>query len=97
MLPNSTASSLVTSSPLSVLDPSSPALRRLIREHLLERSDGMPPASLAAFIAGWSSALELLRRSDAIRPWVTPELHRWVGTLLDAIEAASAAELADED
>lgn len=75
---------------------SSPALRRLVREHLLERSDGLPPASLAAFIAGFGSALQLLRRSHASLPWVSPQAHAWVAELLDAVELASAAELEDE-
>jgi hypothetical protein len=75
---------------------SSPALRRLVREHLLERSDGMPPASLAAFIAGWGSALQLLRRGHAELPWVSAHEQQWIGDLLDAVEQASQAELEDE-
>jgi hypothetical protein len=75
---------------------SSPALRRLVREHLLERSEGLPPASLAAFVAGWGSALQLLRRGHAELPWVSPQEQRWIGELLDAIEEASQAELDDE-
>jgi hypothetical protein len=74
----------------------SPALRRLVREHLLERSEGLPPASLAAFIAGWGSALQLLRRSHAALPWVSPQEQRAIGELLDAVEAATEAELEDE-
>lgn len=81
---------------MSSSKPSSPALRRLVREHLLERSDGLPPASLAAFIAGWGSALQLLRRSHAELPWVSAQEHRWIGDLIDAVEAASQAELEDE-
>ncbi|MCX4247211.1 hypothetical protein [Paraliomyxa miuraensis] len=75
---------------------SSPALRRLVREHLLERSEGLSPASLAAFIAGWGSALQLLRRSHAELPWVSPQEHRWIGDLLDAVEDATHRELEDE-
>lgn len=56
----------------------------------------MPPASLAAFISGWGSALELLRRSHAELPWVSTQEHRWIGRLIDAVEDASKAELADE-
>lgn len=77
-------------------NPSSPALRRLVREHLLERSEGLPPPSLAAFIAGWGSALQLLRRSHAELPWVSSREHQWIGDLLDAVEQASQAELEDE-
>lgn len=76
---------------------SSPALRRLVREHLLERSEGLPPASLAAFIAGWGSALQLLRRSHAELPWVSPQEQRSIGELLDAVEDASQAELDDDE
>jgi hypothetical protein len=76
---------------------SSPALRRLVREHLLERSEGLPPASLAAFIAGWGNALQLLRRSHAELPWVSPQEHRWISELLDAVEEASRVELDDDE
>ncbi len=75
---------------------SSPALRRLVREHLLERSEGMPPASLAAFIAGWGSALQLLRRSHVELPWVSTREQQWIGDLIDTVEEASRAELEDE-
>lgn len=56
----------------------------------------MPPASLAAFISGWGSALELLRRSHAELPWISAQEHRWIGDLLDAVEEASRVELDDE-
>jgi len=56
----------------------------------------MPPASLAAFIAGWGSALQLLRRSHAALPWVSLQEHRSIAELLDAVEDATEAEL-DED
>lgn len=78
------------------MDHPSPALRRLVRQHLLERSDGMPPSSLAAFVSGWGSALDLLRRSQATLPWISATQHQWIGDLLDAVEAASRAELDDE-
>jgi len=96
--PDATLLARVTSLALSSSSSksSSPALRRLVRHHLLERSEGLPPASLAAFISGWGSALELLRRSHAELPWVSPQEHRWIGELLDAVEAASEAELDDE-
>ena len=84
--------SLVPSSPSSTLH----ALRRLVHEHLLERTEGMPPASLAAFIAGWGSALDLLRRSDVELPWVSAERHRWIGELIDAVQEATRQELDDE-
>jgi hypothetical protein len=76
--------------------PSPPALRRLVHEHLLVRSEGLPPASLAAFIAGWGSALQLLRRGHAELPWVSAQQQRWVGDLIDAVEDAAKAELEDE-
>jgi hypothetical protein len=72
---------------------SSSALRRLVREHLLGRSEGLPPASLAAFISGWGSALQLLRRAHAELPWVSPQQQRWVGELIDAVEDATQGEL----
>lgn len=55
----------------------------------------MPSASLAAFIAGWGSALDLLRRSQAELPWVSPERYQWIAELIDAVEEASRAELDD--
>lgn len=86
----------VTPPPLSTPKPPLPALRRLVREHLLERSDGMSPAALAAFVSGWGSALDLMRRSHAALPWVSAEQQRWIGDLLDAVQAASKAELDDQ-
>ncbi len=56
----------------------------------------MPPASLAAFVAGWGSALQLLRRSHAELPWVSVQEQQWIGDLIDAVEDATTAELDDE-
>ncbi|MEX1363964.1 MAG: hypothetical protein AB1Z98_12615 [Nannocystaceae bacterium] len=81
---------------VSPVDSSSPALRRLVREHLLVRSEGMSPASLAAFIAGFGSALDLLRRSQAELPWVSPERYRSVVELIDAVQDAARDELDDD-
>lgn len=75
----------------------SPALRRLVHEHLIGKSEGMPAASLAAFVLGWGSAFELMRRSQAMMPWISAQQHQWVNELLDAIEVASRVELDAED
>lgn len=65
------------------LPPGPDPLRRLVHEHLIERSEGMPAASLAAFIAGWGSAIDLLRRGNANLPWVGPQQQQWIQQLLD--------------
>ncbi|MCA9709653.1 MAG: hypothetical protein KDK70_27695 [Myxococcales bacterium] len=81
---------------MSTPKPSSSDLRRLVREHLLDRSEGLPPPALAAFVSGWGSALELLRRSHAALPWISAQQHQWIAALLDAVEEAARVELDDD-
>ncbi|MBK6919657.1 MAG: hypothetical protein IPH07_19845 [Deltaproteobacteria bacterium] len=75
------------------LDP----LALLVRELLLSRSEGLAPAQLAAFIQGWTSALELLARTDLTVPEVEPVVHAAVATLVGRVEAASREVLSEDE
>ena len=46
---------------------------RLVRQRLIERTDGLENRSLAAFVDGWSSLLELVERPDLLLPDVSDE------------------------
>ena len=46
----------------------------IIRELLLERTEGLEPPRLAAFIDGWGSLLRLLERSALLLPGAPEEL-----------------------
>ena len=61
------------------LDP----LDDIVRELLLERTDGLEAPSLAAFIDGWGSLLRLLDRTTLLLPGAPDEL-------VDAFEQAVA-------
>jgi len=52
------------------LDP----LDEIVRELLLERTDGLEAPSLAAFIDGWGSLLRLLDRTSLLIPGAPEEL-----------------------
>lgn len=44
------------------------SLERLVQQLLLDRTDGLPPHALAAFIDGWGSLLRVLDRADLVFP-----------------------------
>jgi len=48
--------------------PTTDALELLVRELLMARTEGLPAPALAAFVSGWTSVLELLRRTDLTMP-----------------------------
>ncbi len=57
----------------------------------------MAASEVAAYLSGWSNALELVRRTDLTMPTASSELHRAMAAAVRAIEAATASVLADED
>jgi hypothetical protein len=68
-----------------------------VEQLLLGRLDGLDAARVAAFVSGWSSALELVRRTDLTLPRAPKELEEAIAKLVSAIEAAQRAALADPD
>lgn len=70
----------------------------LVQELLLARTDGLAPSELAAFVDGWTSLLELLRRTDLTLPAATDETRAGIEALVDAVKTAQSRVLeADAD
>jgi hypothetical protein len=49
----------------------------------------------AAFLAGWTSAIDLLRRVDVTMPDASDEIRRAVGELVRMLEAAQVEVVSD--
>jgi hypothetical protein len=73
------------------------ALELLVRELLLERTGKLERATLAAFIDGWSSALDLLERVDLLLPGAPSELRGALIELVQRIRDVQQQALADDD
>jgi hypothetical protein len=71
------------------------ALETLVGELLLERSEKLDGARLAAYLDGWSALLDLLRRTQLILPRAEPELHDALAEVVERIRAAMAGALDD--
>ena len=69
----------------------------LVRELLMARTEELPPAQLAAFVAGWASALELVGRSDLLVPDADPLVARALVDLVALIQRSMARGLDDQD
>lgn len=72
-------------------------LERMVEQLLLGRLDGLDGPSVAAFVSGWSSVLEIIRRVEVTLPDATPEVVEAFRQLSSAIELAQRAVLADPD
>jgi hypothetical protein len=73
------------------------ALELLIRELLLERTRKLDGPTLAAFIDGWSSLLDLLGRVDLLLPGAPSDLREALVELVQRIREAQQQALADDD
>ena len=71
------------------------ALEILVRELLLERTRDMDPPQLAAYIDGWSSLLDLVRRTRLTLPRADDDIHAAVAEMVERIRAAQSAALED--
>ncbi|TPV94791.1 MAG: hypothetical protein B7733_13340 [Myxococcales bacterium FL481] len=69
----------------------------LVRELLLARTEELSSPQLAAFVAGWSSALDLVARTDLTLPGASNELHQAIHRVVNEIRAAQRNALADPD
>lgn len=69
----------------------------LVQQLLLGRTDGLSAPQLAAFVSGWTSLLDLLRRPELCLPDAEPEVHDALRSLAQQIERAQAEILSDED
>lgn len=73
------------------LDP----LDEIIRELLLERTDGLSAPGLAAFIDGWGSLLRVLDRTPLLLPGAPADLVETFEHVVSRIRAAQNRALED--
>lgn len=69
----------------------------VVQQLLLGRTEGLSAPQLAAFVAGWTSLLDLLRRPELCLPAASTEVHEALTELVTAIERAQATVLDDND
>lgn len=63
----------------------------------MARTEGLSAPALAAFVSGWTSVLELLRRTDLTMAGEDPEVVSAVARVIDRIEAAQLRVLDRDD
>jgi len=71
-------------------------LHYLVRQILLGRTEGLTGPQVAAFLSGWSSLLEVLKRPELCVPDASLEVHDALRALALQVERAQAEILADE-
>jgi hypothetical protein len=69
----------------------------VVQQLLLGRTDELSPPQLAAFLSGWTSLLDLLKRPELCLPAASPEVQAALVELAAQIEDAQAAVLQDDD
>lgn len=72
-------------------------LHIVVQQLLLGRTEGLPAPQLAAFLSGWTSLLDLLKRPELCLPDAAPEVHAALVTLVEQIEGAQQTVLGDDD
>jgi len=71
------------------------ALELLVHELLLVRTEPLEAAQIAAFMDGWSSLLDLIRRTDLLFPNASEDQVEWIAMIVERIRSAQAAVLDD--
>jgi hypothetical protein len=66
-----------------------------VEQFLTGRVEGLRAPQVAAFVSGWTSALELVRRTDLTIPAESDAVKAAVARLVEAIESAQRTALAD--
>lgn len=69
----------------------------LIQQLLLGRTEGLTASQLAAFLSGWTSLLDLLKRPELCLPDAAPEVQEALRSLAREIERAQTEILSDDD
>jgi len=72
-------------------------LHIVVQQLLLGRTDGLTAPQLAAFLSGWTSLLDLLKRPELCLPDATPDQRAALTELARRIEAAQATVLGSDD
>lgn len=69
----------------------------LVQQLLLGRTEGLSAPQLAAFISGWTSLLDLLKRPELCLPDAPAEVHAALTELVEAIRRAQELALGDDE
>lgn len=77
--------------PLTV-DP----LMMLVQQLLLAATDDLPPTAVAAYVAGWTAALDLVERTDLTLPQADAAVHAAIAEAIGRIRFAQQLALDDE-
>lgn len=72
-------------------------LHIVVQQLLLGRTEGLPAPQLAAFLSGWTSLLDLLKRPELCLPGATAEVHAALLALVEQIEGAQETVLGSDD
>lgn len=62
----------------------------------MAHGEDLPAPQVAAYLSGWSSALELVRRTDLTMPSASEDLHRAVAAVVTALDAAARSVLEED-
>ncbi len=72
-------------------------LHIVVQQLLLGRTDGLTAPQLAAFLSGWTSLLDLLKRPELCLPGASSEIHAALVELVEQIEDAQTTVLGSDD
>lgn len=72
-------------------------LHLVVQQLLLGRTESLSAPQLAAFMAGWTSLLDLLRRPELCLPDASTEVQEALTELVAAIERAQITVLSGDD
>lgn len=72
-------------------------LQILVGQLLLGRTEGLSASGVAAFLLGWSSVLEILRRPEIALPDASQETRQALVELVKTLEEAQRVALSDDD
>lgn len=78
-------------------EQTSDPLDDIVRELLLERTEGLDGPRLAAFIDGWGSLLRLLELPQLVLPDAPPDFARALAEVVARIRDAQERVLDDDD
>jgi hypothetical protein len=72
-------------------------LHIVVQQLLLGRTDGLTAPQLAAFLSGWTSLLDLLKRPELCLPGASSQVQEALAELVELIEDAQRAVLGSDD
>ncbi len=72
-------------------------LHIVVQQLLLGRTDGLTAPQLAAFLSGWTSLLDLLKRPELCLPGASSEVQAALAELVEQIEGAQTTVLGSDD